>query len=197
MKLVVVDSITFHFRQDFRDMAQRSRLLTRMAQDVMALAERHALAAVFMNQVTTKVLDGGSTSKLVPALGESWGHAASTRVILYWQGPDRHAHVYKSQSQPPATARYVITADGVRAAAPPAAMAATAAATTSAAAAGPPAGAQQDNKRRAPPPAEDGRDYYHEQGAVAAAGWQQQLGPGGRAVDQSYVATAANKRPAR
>ncbi len=49
------------------------------------------------------------------ATGESWGHAASTRVILHW-GPDneRHAHLFKSPFLPPATARYAVTSDGIR-----------------------------------------------------------------------------------
>ncbi len=40
----MVDSVTFHFRQDFRDMALRTRLLTQMAQDCMQLAESHGIA---------------------------------------------------------------------------------------------------------------------------------------------------------
>lgn len=114
VRLVVVDSIAFHFRQDFSDMAQRSRTVTAMAQQLIAAAQAHDVAVVLMNQVTTKVLDNGG-SKLVPALGESWGHAASTRVILHW-GPDneRHAHLFKSPFLPPATARYGVTPDGIR-----------------------------------------------------------------------------------
>ena len=36
-----------------------------------------------MNQMTTKVSDVGSM--LVPALGESWGHSCTNRIILYWK----------------------------------------------------------------------------------------------------------------
>ena len=44
VKLVVLDSVTSHFRQDFKDMAHRTRVLTKMAQDMMSVAEKHGLA---------------------------------------------------------------------------------------------------------------------------------------------------------
>ncbi|KAG2436443.1 hypothetical protein HXX76_006746 [Chlamydomonas incerta] len=114
VRLVVIDSVTFHFRQDFPDMAQRTRVVTGMAQQLISLAQTYGVAVVLMNQVTTKVLEGGG-SKLVPALGESWGHAASTRVMLTW-GPDneRHAQLIKSPHLPPGDAAFAVTADGVR-----------------------------------------------------------------------------------
>lgn len=49
--LVVIDSVTFHFRQDFPDAAQRQRLMTGMAQQLAALAEKQNIAVVMMNQV--------------------------------------------------------------------------------------------------------------------------------------------------
>lgn len=39
-----MDSITFHFRQDFLDMAQRTRLLSQMAQQLLHLAQLHDVA---------------------------------------------------------------------------------------------------------------------------------------------------------
>jgi hypothetical protein len=42
--LVVVDSIAFHFRQEFDQPAKRTRLLNGMAQDFQALAARFNLA---------------------------------------------------------------------------------------------------------------------------------------------------------
>lgn len=44
VKLIVIDSIAFHFRQDFQDMAQRTRVLAEMAQKLMHLAEKRDLA---------------------------------------------------------------------------------------------------------------------------------------------------------
>lgn len=44
VKLVVVDSVTFHFRQDITDMGQRTRMLAAMAQQLMQAAEAHDAA---------------------------------------------------------------------------------------------------------------------------------------------------------
>lgn len=66
---MVVDSVAFHFRQDFGDMSQRTRILNGMAQQLIRLAAKHDLAVVLINQMTTKVTPGGQ-SRLVPALGE-------------------------------------------------------------------------------------------------------------------------------
>ena len=84
-----------------------------MAQDFMSVAEQHSLAVVHINQVTTKIQEG-QESKLIPALGDSWGHAASTRVILYWDKDQRFAHVFKSPCMSPSTVPFLICQDGVR-----------------------------------------------------------------------------------
>ena len=68
-----------------------------------------------MNQVTTKIT-GADTSRLVPALGDSWAHAATNRVILYWKDGRRHAFLYKSPALPAAEAEYAVVAEGVRSA---------------------------------------------------------------------------------
>lgn len=117
VRLVVLDSVTFHFRQDYADLASRTRQLGQMAQRLMALASQSDVAVVLMNQVTTKVIapgTGAERSQLVPALGDSWAHAATHRVLLYWQSGRRHAFVYKSPSQPAAAHEYRVTAEGVR-----------------------------------------------------------------------------------
>ncbi len=47
-----------------------------------------------MNQMTTRIT--GDRSFLVPALGESWGHVSTHRVILYWRDGTRRAQLLKS-----------------------------------------------------------------------------------------------------
>ena len=42
--MIIIDSIAFHFRQDFSEMAQRTRVLAEMAQNLMHLAEDRDLA---------------------------------------------------------------------------------------------------------------------------------------------------------
>ena len=113
VKLIVIDSVTFHFRQDYEDLGSRARHLNHMAQNLMSIAGQRQIAVVMMNQVTTKLL-GENQSRLVPALGDSWAHAATTRIVLYWKDSIRHAFVYKSPSQPPAAAKYTVTSDGIR-----------------------------------------------------------------------------------
>ncbi|KAL6494081.1 DNA repair protein rad51c [Orobanche gracilis] len=44
VKVVIIDSITFHFRQDFEDMALRTRLLSGIALKLMKLAKKFDLA---------------------------------------------------------------------------------------------------------------------------------------------------------
>lgn len=48
-----------------------------------------------MNQMTTKINNPGNnipidSSTLTPALGESWGHASTHRIILFWQNSQRY-----------------------------------------------------------------------------------------------------------
>ena len=65
---------------------------------------------VTINQATTK--PGG---RLAPALGESYAHAATTRVALSWgQEGTRIAYVAKSPRLANRKAMYTITGDGVR-----------------------------------------------------------------------------------
>ncbi len=59
--LVIVDSVTFHFRQDFDDMAGRARVLAGLAQQAAELAEAHDVAVVYMNQVRVST----STEQLI------------------------------------------------------------------------------------------------------------------------------------
>ena len=109
VKLIVVDSIAFHFRQDFDDMALRASILSKTTNGLMSLAKKNDLAVVTINQATTK--PGG---RLVPALGESYAHAATTRVALSWENENRVAHVSKSPRLANGKALYEITSDGVR-----------------------------------------------------------------------------------
>ena len=115
MKLVVIDSVAFHFRQDFRDMALRTTILAKMTNRLMDLATRQDLAVVTVNQVTVKPDPSGvGGARLVPALGESYAHACTTRVILSWEDDVRTAYLYKSPRLAQGRARYTVTEGGVR-----------------------------------------------------------------------------------
>ncbi|XP_010692220.2 DNA repair protein RAD51 homolog 3 isoform X2 [Beta vulgaris subsp. vulgaris] len=112
VKVVVIDSLTFYFRQDFEDMALRTRILGEMALKLMKLAHKFNLAVVILNQAATKYTEG--SCQLTLALGDSWSHASTNRIILYWKGDERCAYVDKSPSLPSASAPYSITAKGIR-----------------------------------------------------------------------------------
>jgi RAD51-like protein 2 len=110
-----MDSVAFHFRHGNSsvDFAKRARLLASMAQKLNELASKQALAVVLLNQMTTKISTGrapagggGGSSRLVPALGESWAHAATHRVQLYWAPPTLVAHASSSSSTGGVAAAY-------------------------------------------------------------------------------------------
>ncbi len=64
VKIVIIDSIAFHFRQDFDDIGARTRRLIQMGQSLMELAHARDLAVVMTNHVTTKIMGEGK-SRLV------------------------------------------------------------------------------------------------------------------------------------
>uniref|UniRef100_F6XLK2 DNA repair protein RAD51 homolog 3 n=2 Tax=Ornithorhynchus anatinus TaxID=9258 RepID=F6XLK2_ORNAN len=112
VRLVVVDGIAFPFRHDFDDLSLRTRLLNGLAQQLISLANDHKLAVILTNQMTTKI--DQNQSILVPALGDSWGHAATIRIILHWDRKQRLATLCKSPSQKESTVSYQITCQGFR-----------------------------------------------------------------------------------
>jgi len=112
VKLVVIDSIAFHFRHNFEDFALRSRLLNGIAQRLTQIATDREIAVVLVNQVTTKI--GSNGGYLAPALGDSWAHACTSRVMLFWEAGSRFARLYKSPSRKCETVAYNIQAEGVR-----------------------------------------------------------------------------------
>jgi len=93
----------------------RTRLLNGLAQSFIKMAYEKQLAVVFMNQMTTRVKTSQlGQSHLIPALGESWGHASTIRIVLYWEDNQRFANLYKSPSRQQMTVPFQITTDGVR-----------------------------------------------------------------------------------
>ncbi|NWH82399.1 RA51C protein, partial [Piaya cayana] len=52
--------------------------------------------------------------------GESWGHAATIRLIFHWDNSQRLATLYKSPSHKESTVPYRITSHGFRDMQPPA-----------------------------------------------------------------------------
>lgn len=113
VRLLVIDSVAAPFRQVFDDLSLRTRLLGGLSQRLIAMATGHSIAVVATNQMTTRLLPGGK-SQLVPALGDLWGHALATRLLLQWEGPRRLARVLKSPAHPEVTVQYRLESDGFR-----------------------------------------------------------------------------------
>jgi RAD51-like protein 2 len=142
VRLVVLDSVAFHFRYygasdagagggSGEQHSSRARDLHSLAQALHKVAASRGVAVLVVNQMTTaasdKELTGASAiaaatwdaasgaSKLVPALGEAWAHACTSRVILEWsRAGHRLARLVKSAARPPGAVPYAIVPDGVR-----------------------------------------------------------------------------------
>lgn len=112
VRLLVIDSLAFPFRRHFEDFSVRTRLLNGLAQQLIQIASQHSVAVVWTNQMTTQVCS--SQWKLVPALGESWGHAATQRLLLHWNGTHRLASLFKSPNNMESSVSYSITGQGFR-----------------------------------------------------------------------------------
>uniref|UniRef100_A0A3B3ZFF3 DNA repair protein RAD51 homolog 3 n=1 Tax=Periophthalmus magnuspinnatus TaxID=409849 RepID=A0A3B3ZFF3_9GOBI len=94
VRLIIIDSIAFPFRLHFEDLPLRTRLLLGAAHQLAALATTRNTTVVMTNQMTTRVQ--GEGSRLIPALGENWGHAANIRLLLQWIDCKRMATIIKS-----------------------------------------------------------------------------------------------------
>ncbi|KAM5274688.1 DNA repair protein RAD51 homolog 3 [Ctenodactylus gundi] len=112
VRLIIIDGIAFPFRHDLDDLSLRTRLLNGLAQQMISLANNHRLAVILTNQMTTRI--DKNQALLVPALGESWGHAATIRVIFHWDQTQRVATLFKSPSQKESTVPFEITPQGFR-----------------------------------------------------------------------------------
>ncbi|XP_013773850.1 DNA repair protein RAD51 homolog 3-like [Limulus polyphemus] len=114
VRLVIVDSIAFHFRYGFDDnLGLRTKLLNSIGQSFMRLATKYNLAVVLTNQMTTKMNEfrGGN---LVPSLGENWGHVCSVRLLLLWDKKERHVLLYKSSWRKDGEVPFKITHTGIQ-----------------------------------------------------------------------------------
>ncbi|KAG1701265.1 DNA repair protein RAD51 3 [Nymphon striatum] len=114
VKLIIIDSIAFPFRNNFNnDISVRTKLLGSLSQSLFQIAYDYKLAVVLSNQMTSR-LDDKKCLTLIPALGESWGHVCTNRIILNWKDECRYANLYKSPSRPEANVPFIITTSGIR-----------------------------------------------------------------------------------
>lgn len=139
VKLIVIDSVAFHFRESLADTSARSRLLSNISQTLNQLAFTHRLAVVLTNHVTNRFGSGppgtndeprmAVLQRITPALGEMWSHCVTNRVMLHWEANAggsadayadhegtsiRVATLVKSPGMPTAAAPYRVTKKGIR-----------------------------------------------------------------------------------
>ena len=150
VKLVVIDSLAFHYRvasssapnigsngsnsSNKNNSLSTTHNLTRMAAFLTELASEFDLAVVAMNHLTTRIekddnSNTGSVTKMVPALGESWAHSVTSRLMIdhYRQfvhtsdtssSEIRTCTLVKSPHKPTGTSLFKITDKGIRGVSP-------------------------------------------------------------------------------
>lgn len=117
IKLIIIDSLTAHFRAEFSgrgQLADRQQKLNRYMHDLMKLSETHNLAVYVTNQVMSNPaqLFGDPTTAIG---GNIVGHASTYRLYLRRakQG-SRVAKLIDSPSLPDGEAVYYVTNQGIR-----------------------------------------------------------------------------------
>jgi len=117
IKIVIIDSLTAHFRAEFAgrgQLADRQQKLNRYMHDLMKLAETHNLAVYVTNQVMANPaqLFGDPTTAIG---GNIVGHASTYRLYLRRakQG-SRLAKLIDSPNLPDGEAIFYVTTHGIR-----------------------------------------------------------------------------------
>ena len=117
IKLVVIDSLTAHFRAEFAgrgQLADRQQRLNRYLHNLMKLAEQHNLAVYVTNQVMSNpaMMFGDPTTAIG---GNIVGHASTYRIYLRrGKAGSRVAKLIDSPNLPDNEAQFFVTEAGVR-----------------------------------------------------------------------------------
>ncbi|MDI6654386.1 MAG: DNA repair and recombination protein RadA [Candidatus Hydrothermarchaeota archaeon] len=115
--LIVVDSLTSHFRSDYAGrgmLADRQQKLNRHMHNLLKLAEMHNLAVVVTNQVMARP-DFFFGDPTAPIGGHVVGHASTFRIYLRKaKGGKRMARLIDSPSLPEGEALFAVTKEGVK-----------------------------------------------------------------------------------
>ncbi|MCH7567883.1 MAG: DNA repair and recombination protein RadA [Nanoarchaeota archaeon] len=117
IKLVVIDSLTAHFRAEFSgrgQLADRQQRLNRYLHQLMKLAEQHNLAVYVTNQVMSNpaMMFGDPTTAIG---GHIVGHASTYRIYLRrGKAGSRVAKMIDSPNLPENEAQFFVTGAGIR-----------------------------------------------------------------------------------
>ena len=117
IRIVVVDSLTAHFRAEFAGrgmLADRQQRLNRYLHNLMKLAEQHNLAVYVTNQVMANpaMMFGDPTTAIG---GNIVGHASTYRIYLRrGKGGSRVAKLIDSPNLPENETMFFLTASGLK-----------------------------------------------------------------------------------
>jgi DNA repair protein RadA len=117
IKLVIIDSLTTHFRAEFAgrgQLADRQQKLNRYLHNLMKLAEQHNLAIFVTNQVMSNpaIMFGDPTTAIG---GNILGHASTYRMYLRrGKAGSRVAKLIDSPNLPENECQFWLTEHGVR-----------------------------------------------------------------------------------
>ncbi|KAI8364899.1 P-loop containing nucleoside triphosphate hydrolase protein [Choanephora cucurbitarum] len=92
VRLIIIDSIAYHFRVNVLDSRARTAILDYLAQALIEIANKNNLAIVVSNHVT---IDGADAT-WTPSLGSSWGYWCANRLFLFRKREFRFGYLYKS-----------------------------------------------------------------------------------------------------
>lgn len=117
IRLLVVDSLTAHFRSEYSgraELAPRQQLLNKHLHDLLKFADTYNAAIVVTNQVSARpdILFGDPTR---PIGGNIVAHASTYRVYLRKSKPPRRiARLIDSPNLPEGEAVFSLTSEGIR-----------------------------------------------------------------------------------
>jgi DNA repair protein RadA len=117
IRLIVVDSLTAHFRSEYAgraELAPRQQLLNKHLHELLKFGDTYNAAVVVTNQVSARpdILFGDPTR---PIGGNIVAHAATYRLYLRKsKPPKRIARLIDSPNLPEGEAVYALTPDGIR-----------------------------------------------------------------------------------
>lgn len=108
-KLLIIDSFSFPLVCDMPDLLMRTNTIHVMIDKLQELSLKYKFAVLLTNQLTT-VISENSEKRLVPSLGETFGHRLHKRILL----DEGKACLMKSIDQPQLFTQFQITNAGVR-----------------------------------------------------------------------------------
>ncbi len=117
IRLIVVDSLTAHFRSEYvgrAELAPRQQLLNKHLHELLRFADTYNAAVIVTNQVSARpdILFGDPTR---PIGGNIVAHAATYRVYLRKsKPPKRIARLIDSPNLPEGEAVFSLTSEGIR-----------------------------------------------------------------------------------